>query len=169
MVEYLDDDDVELEAPAGGEPNSWEFPRLRAPAATIEDRKYEFCRLLEAGCTMGDAADGVGTPRRSVYKWMEKDPTFRAQVAEARKVQLTTLVAEAERRALKHSDKLLMFLLASYDPARFRQTTRTEVTGANGGPVQTEDLGDNAKRAERVAALLDSARARKDDEDCDLA
>jgi hypothetical protein len=39
---------------------------------------------------------------------------------------------------------------------------RQEVTGADGGPVQTEDVTmDNDERADRITAILDRARARR--------
>lgn len=54
----------------------------------------------------------------------------------------------------KPSDALLQFLLKGYR-TKF-STTRTELTGANGGAVQMDDTA----RAARVAALLDLARRR---------
>lgn len=56
----------------------------------------------------------------------------------------------------KHSDALLMFLLKGH--RRKFGTERTELTGADGGPVQ---MGDT-ERAARVAQILAAAKQRKE-------
>lgn len=48
-------------------------------------------------------------------------------------------------------------LLAKWDPKRYGERTTTELTGANGGPV---DITDTAAAA-KIAALLEAAKARK--------
>lgn len=60
----------------------------------------------------------------------------------------------------KHSDSLLALLLKGRRKAVFAD--RTELTGANGGPVA---ISDPDKRAARAAALLKLAEARKALED----
>jgi hypothetical protein len=59
----------------------------------------------------------------------------------------------------KHSDALLAKVLSARRAAY--RTERTELTGADGGPVAT----DNTVRASRVASLLAAAQARKEAED----
>lgn len=59
----------------------------------------------------------------------------------------------------KPSDAMLMFLLKG-NRAKYG-TERTEITGANGAPLQVADA---TKRAGRIAALLDLARRRKVDD-----
>jgi hypothetical protein len=59
----------------------------------------------------------------------------------------------------KHSDQLLALILKGRRKQVYAE--RTEVTGADGGPVAT----DNTVRATRVAALLEAARRRKEAED----
>lgn len=57
----------------------------------------------------------------------------------------------------KPSETALMFLLKGHMKRRYAE--RTEVTGADGGPVQV----DETTRAARIAALLEAAKRRKDD------
>lgn len=56
----------------------------------------------------------------------------------------------------KYSDALLMFVLKGN--RRRVYGDKTEVTGANGGPIQMDEV----KKASRIAALLALARDRKD-------
>lgn len=59
----------------------------------------------------------------------------------------------------KHSDQLLTLILKGRRKRVYAD--RTELTGADGGPVETTDT----ERAARIAHLLELARARKDAED----
>lgn len=60
----------------------------------------------------------------------------------------------------KHSDALLALVLKGRRKSVYAE--RTEITGADGGPVETKD---ETTRAARLAALLALAQARKDAED----
>lgn len=57
----------------------------------------------------------------------------------------------------KYSDTLAIFLLKAHAPEKYRENTRMELTGANGGPVQISDT----ERAARISAILAAAEARK--------
>lgn len=57
----------------------------------------------------------------------------------------------------KYSDTLAIFLLKAHDPAKYRENTRMELTGADGGPVEFTDT----ERAAKIAAILAAAQARK--------
>lgn len=56
----------------------------------------------------------------------------------------------------KYSDTLAIFLLKAHDPAKYRENTRMELTGADGGPLQIT----NTERAARLAAIVATARQR---------
>lgn len=64
----------------------------------------------------------------------------------------------------KYSDTLAIFLLKGAMPEKYRENTRMELTGANGGPVQISDT----ERAAKIAAILAAAKARKDGDVSDL-
>lgn len=57
----------------------------------------------------------------------------------------------------KHSDSLLQFVLKGRRRSSYGD--KTELTGANGGPVA---MVDDTKRAARIAALLELAKTRRD-------
>lgn len=61
----------------------------------------------------------------------------------------------------KYSDTLAIFLLKAHAPEKYRENSRMELTGANGGPVRFTDT----ERAARIAAILESARRRAEQPD----
>lgn len=64
----------------------------------------------------------------------------------------------------KYSDTLAIFLLKAHAPEKYRENTRMELTGAEGGPVQFTD----SERAAKLAAIVAAAQARKDGDVSDL-
>jgi hypothetical protein len=64
----------------------------------------------------------------------------------------------------EYSDTLAIFLLKAHKPEKYRENTRMELTGANGGPVQISET----ERAAKVASLLAVAQARKAGDVSDL-
>jgi hypothetical protein len=135
-----------------------------------------FCAALAETCNVGRACAAVGISRQTAYVWREGDADFAKAWEQALKAGLTALEDEAHRRAFegteepvfhqgsecgsvrKYSDTLAIFLLKAHAPEKYRENTRMELTGANGGPVQLSD----ADRAARLAGLLALAQQRKD-------
>jgi hypothetical protein len=80
-------------------------------------------RFLEAFRASGNvrlATNAAGIDRSTPYRRAERDPTFAAQWAEAGQDAIDVLEAEARRRALNQSDRLLMFLLKAERPQKYR-------------------------------------------------
>lgn len=109
------------------------------------DLQGAFLHLIAQGCNDEQAARGVGKSRWAPWRW-KKDPEFLARYNEAKRVRLENLVAEAERRAMKGSDKLLMFLMCNYAPDKFNMRQQIEHSGgvnltvATGVPTPGDDL-----------------------------
>jgi hypothetical protein len=123
---------------------------------TYEEREDEFLRLLKAGCSVRNAAAAVSMNFASLYRKRRNNPEFAKRWENAQRIEVADLVREAERRAMRKSDRLLMFLLQAADPTRFRQQSSIDVTNSDGSLREGE--GDAAAR---TAALLATARARK--------
>ena len=124
---------------------------------THDERVDEFLRLLAQGVTVRAAASAVAINYATFYRMRERDPAFAKRWEDAQRVSVKHLVAEAERRAMGGSDKLLMFLLQSYKPETFTPRQRTELTNPDGSLApQSPD-----ERAARIEAILATARARK--------
>lgn len=132
-------------------------------------------------------AKQAGIDRHTVYWWQEHDEQFAIAFREAELQSTEVLEAEARRRAvvgvqrlkfdrgqavidpdtgeayreLEYSDTLLIFLLKARNPSKYRDNTNIELTGKDGGPIQTEDVTLNDHdRATRILAVLERARSR---------
>lgn len=138
-----------------------------------DEDKQQFLDKLAEGASIVDAS-GTPSMRRKLYRLRDADPEFARLWAEAYREGTDTLVAEARRRAFEgvedvkvigsgdfqrevqvrhYSDTLLMFLIKQRDPS-FRDNSRVELTGGNGGPVQVEHRG--VKLADILAAARDA-------------
>jgi hypothetical protein len=124
---------------------------------TYEEREDEFFRLLGQGFTVRLAAAAIAINFATLYRKRRENEAFAKRWENATRIRVDHLVAEAERRAMKGSDKLLMFLLQSYDPTRFRHQSSLDLTNSDGSLRADGD----EDAASRTAALLAMARARK--------
>jgi hypothetical protein len=125
---------------------------------TPEERVDEFFRLLGQGVRVRAAAAAVALPFSNLYKKRREDEAFAKRWTDATRIRVDHLVAEAERRAMHGSDKLLIFLLQSYDPAKFRHQQSIDLTNSDGSLRADPADGEAAARAE---VLLMTARMRK--------
>jgi hypothetical protein len=113
--------------------------------------KTRFLRQFASTGNLLQAALAAKVGRRTVYEWLEADPSFVALKADAHEDALDRLEGEAYRRAhdgwlepvyqggikvgsiRKKSEALLMFLLKGKKPEVYRE--RHEHTGKDGGPI----------------------------------
>lgn len=91
--------------------------------------------MIAEGASIGSAASAIGISRRQMYAWRETDSQFSEDWASALDARVEGLEAEAVKRAMGGSDRLLQFLLASYAPERFSERSRLELTGPGGAPL----------------------------------
>ena len=123
---------------------------------TPEARAKFLAKLAESG-SVAAAAQAAGVGRRTVYDWREGDGDDAKQFAraweEAWETGTDRLEDEAIRRAhdgteepvfyqgkvcgnvRRYSDKLIMFLLSSRRPEKYRSHSSVEMTGKDGGPL----------------------------------
>lgn len=108
------------------------------------------------------SARGAGVDRTRPYQFRNRDEAFAAAWVEADTTATQHLEAEARNRAMKGSDRLLIFLLQARDPARYRPNYRVELTGDGGGPLRhqvvPEGLDDHERAALRMAIDAELAR-----------
>ena len=168
--------------------------RPSIPNTFTPERKAIFLAVLEDTASPKAAAAAAGIVRSTAFYHKANDLEFRTQWEAAVEVALDSLLEEAYRRAAvgvdepvihqgrvstvadpetgderpltvrKYSDTLTIFLLKAHDPDKYRENSRMELTGANGGPVQISDT----ERAARIATILAAAKARKDGDVSDL-
>lgn len=97
------------------------------------------------------SARGAGVERRTPYDLKGRDERFALAWAEADEASIQVLEAEARRRAMGTSDRLLEFLLKARRPATYRENHRVEVVGDGGGPIRTEVVPEGLSDHERQA------------------
>src|SRR3989442_5494058 len=132
-------------------------------ARRAQQQKAAFLEAYAKIGTVVHAAQHVGLPRRTHYKWLQKDRTYAAQFAEAEEEAVQHLEREARRRAMvgveepvyykgevcgtvrKYSDVLLMFLLKSKRPALYRDHQAVDLS---------IDLAPIEARRQKLAAAL---------------
>jgi hypothetical protein len=114
-------------------------PTPRATNATRSPREI-FIDALKTGLSIGGAAKQAGVDRSTAYRWRDDDDDFARAWDDAIEAGTDALEDALTRRALTLSDKGAMFLLQARRPTKYRQVTRHELTGKNGGPIETIDL-----------------------------
>lgn len=142
------------------------------------DWKPAFLAALREVPVVSRACDAVGIERSTAYRAAESDPAFREAWDDAMEVGIDRAEQEAFRRAVDgtekgvwhqgvlvgtervYSDALMSLVLKGRRKKIYAE--RTEITGADGGPVQQVD---ETARSARVAQLLALAERRKAQQD----
>jgi hypothetical protein len=106
-----------------------------------------------------EACVAAGVSRKTAYAYRAESETFAEEWKLALQDAADVALVEYRKRALQQSDRAMEFFIKSRDPESYRETSRLEVTGENGGPIDVHLTDD--ERAARLAALLDRARARR--------
>jgi hypothetical protein len=157
------------------DPNTITTPKKgRRVPATWQER---FLASLRKYGNVSAAAKAARVGRHYVYDQRTADATFAAAWDDALIEAVEGLEGEAWRRAAtgvvepvyhldkklgtvrKYSDTLLIFLLKAHAPAKYRETTRHELTGADGQPVQVEVSDLRERIARRLAAVTAGSAA----------
>ena len=129
--------------------------RLSKRTPEVGDR---FLAALSDGLSVTAAAIAAGARRSAMYGWRAEDPLFAEAWDEAIEEGTDKLEEEARRRALNGSDPLIMFMLKARRPAKYRERSLHEHTGAAGGPVQVEGSA-REELAARIAQIFARAQA----------
>lgn len=134
-----------------------------------------FCAALAETCQVSKACAAVGISRTTAYEWRDEIPEFAEAWDKALRIGTGVLEDEAIRRAYegwdepvfhqgaacgavrKFSDTLLIFTLKAHNPDKYRENSRIELTGRDGGPVEISDT----ERAAKIASILAAAQSRK--------
>lgn len=99
-------------------------------------RARAFLEALAQEPNVARACREAGISRKTAYKWRKDDASFREAWDEVLEASVDDLEAKAFSRALEGSDYLMRILLSAHRPERYRETSRHEVSGPDGGPVE---------------------------------
>jgi terminase small subunit-like protein len=136
-----------------GKPRTIRTDRVRAT----------FLAILAEQCNVTEACRAAGIGRSAVYTWRDDDPAFRAAWEEAEQMAADRLEKVAWERASKGlSDRMLELLLKAHRPEKFKERVANEHTGANGGPIQHEQVNSDADDFQRRVARLAAREAPRD-------
>lgn len=145
-----------------------------ANTALTAKKKAEFLAALEEHATVLHACKTVGVSRTCVYKYRQQDEDFALAWADAEERVIERMEREALRRGVdgterdvyhqgivvgqerQFSDTLLIFMLKSKRPEKYRENVKVEHSGSVG--VDLSAMSDDELRA--MAAGLDAKRAR---------
>ena len=136
----------------------------------------QICDLMVAGSDMIEACDVLKLNRATVYRWMAQFPEFEAQCARAREtltdVRLKMIRDKITTAQEKGVDAALLRIQVSHEQwlaekIAPRYAKRTEVTGAQGGPikVQTIDLSHLSDEELEVLDLALNGMPEEDDDE----
>jgi len=141
---------------------TWRVPTNSAPKRRRDWRPAFLAAFASTGNVLL-SAKAAAIDRNLPYMERRKNPRFATAWEQAEEDAIQLLEAEARRRAMSTSDVLLIFLLKARRPAVYRDNARLELTGAAGGPIQTQavlsGLDDHEKATLR--RLLDEALAEE--------
>lgn len=145
---------------------------LRTPHA-----RETFIRVLRETCNVTDAARAAGWSRRqTAYEWRDVDAEFAADWDEAEQEAADKLEREAWRRGVEgtdkpvtfqgvitatykeYSDRMLELLLKAHRPEKFKERLAAELTGKNGGAIETRsaEMTPEQRRAEIQRLLAEN-------------
>jgi hypothetical protein len=128
----------------------------QSPAEQKAVHQNSFLVEFAKSGAISKAAKAAGINRCTHYEWMKTDPDYAAVFASTREEYTELLELEADRRAVQgtdrpvfyegqvcgyireFSDTLLIFRLKMLKPA-YRENFKIEHTGADGGPIKTEN------------------------------
>jgi hypothetical protein len=155
----------------------------------IADKTYAlFIAELTKDGNVSRAAHVAGVDRSNAYQKRLKDAEFAERWENAIETAADALEAEARRRAVEgtdkgvwhqgvqvgtekqYSDSLLALMLKAKRRREYGDSSKVELTGADGGPVQIEDNPlQSARKIAFALALGLRAAAEQPDDGSDLA
>lgn len=121
---------------------------------TISSAREVFLEALSECGNVSSACRAAAISRQYAYRMRDKDETFAQEWDDAARIGLLGLEDEARRRAFagyerpvyqggqmvgvtkEYSDTLMTLLLKGGMPDKYRERVTTEITGANGGPIE---------------------------------
>jgi len=130
------------------------------------------------GSSRTAACRKAGMSPATLYNYMKSDPEFATQLDEAEEERADGLEDAAYERAVKgvvtkrsksqgdreweveevkYSDPLLIRLLEAARPDKYARRSKSELTGAEGGPLELDETA----TVSRLASLFEAAKARK--------
>lgn len=135
-------------------------PAIGRPSSYSDEAAEQVCRVIASGGTLEQAGKAVGVSDETILRWLRDRPDFRGEYARARaqqghwyadKISEITLDPKREPADIAARVNALKWLAAKRTPKVYGDRTHHEHTGANGGPIRTQELSHYSD--EKLAAL----------------
>lgn len=141
-------------------------PQRRTTSQRAKKRLF-LLAFMEIG-TLRHGCEAADVHPTTVRTWKREDPAFAREFEAAYEFSIDLLEKEAIRRAFdgweetvyqggkavgtvrKFSDVLLIFLMKGARPGKYRDNSRVELTGADGGPIQSQTVSETLNDHERA-------------------
>ena len=117
--------------------------KMGRPSLYTEQLADEICELMYDGLSLIKACDALELKRSTVWHWLEQHPEFAAKCARARDALIEVRLDKIDETiAAGKADPAHLRIQVSHEQwvaERMRpRVTRTEISGPNGGAIQTE-------------------------------
>lgn len=173
-MQRMDEDDVVELGAIGGKDRALEAPleaplEARAPARARarhaarstgvpwQSRVDVLCGHIIAGVPLEPACVLAGVSFRTIQDALARDADDARPIAEARARREADLAARLESLASdgrQHAG--IAYLLERHAPSRWRQSSKVEVSGPDGGPMQSQSIAPPTE--EELRARLEAVR-----------
>lgn len=126
------------------------------------DRQEKIINAIRAGAYIETAAAAAGINKTSLYAWLKKGERYPGTIFSAFADAVNAALAQAEMRDVLAISKAAgegdwraaAWRLERKFPGRWGQTTRTQISGPDGGPVQVNTNVDVTKLTDEQLAAL---------------
>jgi len=116
------------------------------------ERKALFLEHFRDGLSLRQAAKKAGVSAQTVYDHITADTDFAEAYLRAQDVNTEMLESTLHEVARSGHVGALLAVLKQRRPTRWRETTRTELTGKDGSPIEIEEQQNH--RRELIATIL---------------
>lgn len=116
------------------------------------ERKAVFLDHFRDGLSLRQAARKAGVSAQTVYDHITADTDFAEAYTRAQDVNTEMLESTLHEVACAGHVGALLAVLKQRRPVRWRETTRTELTGKDGSPIEIEEQQNHRK--ELIATIL---------------
>lgn len=106
------------------------------PTKRTPETVKKLCDAIRLGASYADACGFAGVHFDTFNEWRKDFPEFSDAVKEAEGAGRVQLIAKIQKAANDGNWQAAAWMLERRDPQNYGRTMRTQVTGADGGPVQ---------------------------------
>lgn len=132
-------------------------------------RKDALLNALRAGNTRQAAAAFAEISRMTFYRWLESDATFRDSVEKAEADAEVRFASHVARAATNGTWQAAAWWLERRRPADFALRSRVEMTGKDGGPIESVNITDGLSPEEKRRLRDRLARSVRGESDAQAA